>query len=415
MRFTPGRLGTVVLDVTSYDAANNPSAPAVYSFVVKEGRSVAGQWNLGDDPQPSDEGRHVMDESDNGRAARVGDAVTFTTKDGPGGTADRAARLDGNADAYLATDAPVVDTAKGFSVSAWVRPTALDEDGVVVSQDGTGEPGFTLGYDAAARNWSFALPANDVESLGEWKATATTSTTCKDSTTKPVCPNEWVHLAGTYDPATGQLRLYVNGEVRKTTVRQSTWSAHGGLQIGRAVTKSGYLRHFTGDIAEVRAYDRLTPADEITSMLTVKPSRAGYWPLDTVTSGASPDTVAGRALTLAGGATLFRQSPEQVTDGPWPLVTSVEGEDVVPGGDLVLADGGYAATTSPPVSAEAASPSPPGSAWRPSRTPPTRRCSRWRAARPTVSRSATPGPRATPPTATGSWWSPAATIRRPRP
>ncbi|MFF3329495.1 LamG domain-containing protein [Streptomyces sp. NPDC002888] len=349
---TPGEIGTVVLEVTSYDKANNPSAPAVYSFVVKEGKSVAGQWNLGDDPLASEEGRHVKDESDNSRAARVGTAVAFTTKDGPGGTADRAAHLDGTADAYLTTDAPVVDTAKGFSVSAWVRPTALDKDGVVVSQDGTGEPGFTLGYDAVGKNWSFGVPANDVESLGEWRATATSTATCKDSTTKPVCPNEWVHLTGTYDPAAGQLQLYVNGELKKSTARQSTWSARGALQIGRAVTKAGYTRNFTGDIAEVRVFDRLTPAAEVKSMLTVKPSRKGYWPLDTVTSGASPDTVGGRALTLGGGATLFQQTPEQVAEGPYPLVTSMGEQGAVPGGHLVLAGNGYAATSSAPVGAD---------------------------------------------------------------
>ncbi|QFQ99370.1 LamG domain-containing protein [Streptomyces phaeolivaceus] len=352
VQFTPPAIGTVVLEVTSYDAANNPSAPAVYSFVVKEGKSVAGQWNLGDDPLPSAEGRHVKDESDNSRAATVGAGVSFTTKDGPGGTADRAAHLDGTAGAYLSTDSPVVDTAKGFSVSAWVRPTALDKDGVVVSQDGAGEPGFTLGYDAVAKNWSFGVPANDVESLGEWRATVTTSATCKDSTTKPVCPNEWVHLTGTYDPANGQLQLYVNGELKKTVARQSTWSARGALQIGRSVAKYGYSRNFTGDIAEVRAYDRLTPAAEIKSMLTVKPARKGYWPLDTVASGTSPDLVGGRALTLGGGATLFQQKPEEVVEGPYPLVTSMGEQGAVPGGDLVLADNGYAATSSAPVSAD---------------------------------------------------------------
>ncbi|MFF2126027.1 LamG domain-containing protein [Streptomyces olivochromogenes] len=352
VQWTPGQTGTVVLEVTSYDAANNPSAPAVYSFVVREAKSVAGQWNLGDDPVSSSEGTHVKDESDNGRAASVGAGVSFTTKDGPGGTVDRAARLDGSTDAYLTTGTPVVDTTKGFSVSAWVRPTSLDKDAVVVSQNGTGEPGFTLGYDSVAKNWSFAVPANDVESLGDWQATATTSATCKDSTTKPVCPNEWVHLAGTYDPAGGQLQLYVNGELKKSTVRQSTWSAHGALQIGRAVSKTGYTRNFTGDIAEVRVFDRLTPAAEIKSMLTVKPSRKGYWPLDEVTSGASPDTVGGRSLTLGGGATLFRQTADEVAEGPWPLVTTVGPQGSVPGGDLVLANSGYAATSTAPVSAD---------------------------------------------------------------
>ncbi|WP_258024773.1 LamG domain-containing protein [Streptomyces bambusae] len=124
-----------------------------------------------------------------------------------------------------------MDTTVGFTVSAWVRPTDLSRDMTMVSQDGTGEPGFVLGYDAAAKKWKFTIPVGDVETLGEWKALA-------DAT---VTADQWVLLTGLYDGTAGKLQLYVNSELKGEMVRRSTWKSYGALQIGR---------HMTGELTE---------------------------------------------------------------------------------------------------------------------------------------------------------------------
>ncbi len=314
-----------MLDVSAVDKAGHSSSTP-YLFLVGEGRPVVAQWNLADEAGDIE----AHDESDDYSAA-AGNGVTFGVE-GPGGKADRAAHFDGSADAYLDTGKTVLDTAKGFSVSAWVRPTALDKDMAVVSQDGTGEPGFTLGYDASAQTWKFSVPVNDVESLGEWKAVSTGVSVVKD---------QWVLLTGVYDAQKSggpEIRLYINKDAKGVGQRRSTWMSHGPLQIGRATAKSGYRDHFTGDLAEVRVFDRVLPAADVAELITVKPERKGYWQLDNAVGGVSAETGGGQALTLYGNAAIYR--PADVFDNA----------ALVGDGHLLLdGDGDYASTASAPV------------------------------------------------------------------
>ncbi|RZU34902.1 concanavalin A-like lectin/glucanase superfamily protein [Streptomyces sp. BK022] len=327
-QWMPTRAGRHWVDVIAVDRANHPSSKAHYEFLVSEGTPVVAQWNLADqagDVEAHDEGEEF--------SATAGSAVTFGA-DGPGGKADRAAHFDGTPQSYLDASETVLDTSKSFSVSAWVRPTALDKNMAVVSQDGTGEPGFTLGYDAAAATWKFSVPVNDVDSLGEWKAVTTGVTPVKD---------QWVLLTGVYDAQkTGgpELRLYVNKDSKAFTGRRSTWKSYGPLQIGRATAKSGYRDHFTGDLAEVRVFDRVLPSTQVAELMTVKPERKGYWQLDAANGNTVADTGGGQALTLAGNATVYR-----------PLDPLFDVAALVGDGNLVLdGDGDYASTATAPVS-----------------------------------------------------------------
>ncbi|MFD8915337.1 LamG domain-containing protein [Streptomyces sp. NPDC059575] len=328
VQWMPTRAGRHWVDVIAVDKADHPSTKAHYEFLVSEGTPVVAQWNLADpagDVEAHDESEEF--------SATAGSAVTFGAE-GPGGKADLAAHFDGTSESYLDAAETVLDTAKSFSVSAWVRPTALDRNMTVISQDGTGEPGFTLGYDASAGTWKFSVPVNDVDSLGEWKAVSTGVTPVKD---------QWVLLTGVYDAQkTGgpELRLYVNKDSKGTAQRRSTWKSYGPLQIGRATARSGYRDHFSGDLAEVRVFDRVVPATQVAELMTVKPERKGYWQLDDAAGGAAAETGGGQALTLAGNAAVYRPAD------PLFDVSALVGD-----GNLVLdGDGDYASTATAPVS-----------------------------------------------------------------
>ncbi|MFD3626928.1 LamG domain-containing protein [Streptomyces sp. NPDC058698] len=325
-QWMPTRSGRQVLEVVAVDKAGHASSTE-YDFLVSEGSPVVAQWNLAD---PVD-GTEAHDESGE-FSATAGTAVAFGV-DGPGGKADQAARFDGSTEAYLDVSETVLDTAKSFSVSAWVRPTALDRDMAVISQDGTGEPGFTLGYDATAKAWKFSVPVNDVDSLGEWKAVASGTSVVKD---------QWVLLTGVYDAEKSggpELRLYINKDSKGAAQRRSTWKSYGPLQIGRATTKSGYQDNFAGDLAEVRVFNRVLPAAQVAELMTVKPERKGYWQLDEATSGSSAETGGGQALTLAGNASIYRPAD------PLFDIAALVGD-----GNLVLdGDGDYASTATAPV------------------------------------------------------------------
>lgn len=329
VQWTPTRKGRHWVDVIAVDKAGNPSAERRYEFLVNEGRPVVGQWNLADEAASTT----AHDETKN-NAADAGAGVTFE-KEGPGGPVDLAANFDGTSGAYLDTTAAVLDTTKSFTVSAWVRPTALDKDMTVISQDGTGEPGFILGYEAATRAWFFSTAGSDIDSLGEWKAAATSVTPVKD---------QWLLLTGVYDTVkagTPELRLYINKDLKASVLRRSVWQSYGDLQIGRTIAKSGYRDFFRGDMAEVRVFDRILPADQVAELMTVKPVRKGYWQLNsTSTDGTSPSLGAGQPLTLASGALIE--------------VPPVDLGGLVGAGHLKLnGNGAYASTETPPISGTA--------------------------------------------------------------
>ncbi|WP_432123773.1 LamG domain-containing protein [Streptomyces sp. C10-9-1] len=325
--WTPQSAGRHWVTVEAFDKAGHSSTRAQHEFLVTDGLPAAGQWNLADEEGVAD----AHDESGRNPAA-AGGGVSFGVP-GPGGGADFAARLDGSRNAYLDVGRTVVDSDASFSVSAWARPASLDRDMAVVSQDGTGEPGFVLGYDAAAGSWAFSVPVSDVNTLGHWKVSAGV-TPAKD---------QWVLLTGVYDAhAAGgpELRIYVNGQAKGSVGRHSHWTSYGPLQIGRTLGKSGYRDHFHGDLAEVRAFDRVLPPAQVAELMTVAPQRRGYWMLDEAPGGSAANTQqGGEPLTLAGGASVYQPDPLF----GWP--TALVGE-----GHLEL-DGstGHAVTESAPV------------------------------------------------------------------
>ncbi|MEU1278572.1 LamG domain-containing protein [Streptomyces sp. NPDC005805] len=338
--WTPSTWGRNWVEVVAVDKAGNPGTKARYEFLVSEGKPAAAQWNLADKA-----GSASAHDERGAFAADKGSGVAFGAT-GPGGKADLAASFDGTPNAYLDSGSTVLDTTKSFSVSAWARPTDLSRDMTVISQDGTGVPGFRLGYDSSAGTWAFGTSVTDADTLGEWKAVA------RGADGKAIAPpvGAWILLTGVFDAtASGgpQLRLYMNKTSVGTAQRRSVWKTYGPLQIGRTLAKSGYRDHFKGDLAEVRVFDRVLPAGQVAELMTVKPTRKGYWQLDEAGGGRSPETGGGQGLTLAGNAKVYKPKPGD-PDDPF---ASPDPPALVGGGHLLLDGAGdYAATAAAPSS-----------------------------------------------------------------
>src|SRR5207248_560858 len=132
-------------------------------------------------------------------------------------SADLAANLAGTPDQYLSS-APVVDTSKSFSVTAWVKlNTKLPYWAAVASQNGTRTSVFNLGYSGSGQDhWVFAMHGSDADTpttnVGAWSA-------------ETVQAGVWTHLAATYNAATGEVQLYVNGVLSGTTTMTTPWNA----------------------------------------------------------------------------------------------------------------------------------------------------------------------------------------------
>ncbi|MEV4351055.1 LamG domain-containing protein [Actinoplanes sp. NPDC049596] len=301
--WTPDDAGLHFVKVRAYDAANNPSTIAECYFGVPK-RLAAGEWNFSDNP-----GSPTAADSRGEHPMAAGAGVTLGVP-GPGCLnvspceRDRGASFTGEADSYLATDSSaLIDTQKGFTAAAWVKLTDDTKNRVAVSQDGTGVPGFTLGYDAGTKKWAFKIPVTDVRNMGAW------GTVSGNAAVK----NEWTHLAGVYDAYRETIELYVNG-VRQTTganVRRSAFTSYGPVQAGRSLDWGAYGNYWKGSLAEVEVYDRILSGVEVNGMVSRRPNRQAYWQLNAVSGGKSAelDGLAGREL-LVEGATVRVPDPD---------------------------------------------------------------------------------------------------------
>lgn len=164
--------------------------------------------------------------------------------------------FDGNANSYAQTSGPVVNTSGSFTVSAWAKITDTTVNQSLVSQDGEQIYGFVLYYSSGTGGWTFGRRTTD----------ATNATLVRaDSGSAAVTANTWSHLAGVYDAAAGQIRLYVNGTLAKEVAYTSPWEATGALQLGRHKA-GGYGGNHKGGLDDVQVYSEALTASQVSAV-----------------------------------------------------------------------------------------------------------------------------------------------------
>jgi hypothetical protein len=200
--------------------------------------------------------------------------------------------LDGTSGA-LSTAHQVLRTDRAFSVTAWVNLANTNGFATAVSQDGGTVSGFFLQYSAQDGRWAFARTAAD----------STTSATTRALSTAAPATATWTHLAGVYDAAAGQLRLYVNGTAAGTAAYTSAWHAPGALRIGQGRWNAAATDFFPGSIDDVRAYDRALTAAEVASAAHLGDGLVARFALDETAGTASADVVGGHTAVSTGTVT----------------------------------------------------------------------------------------------------------------
>ncbi|MEU9489097.1 LamG-like jellyroll fold domain-containing protein [Streptomyces decoyicus] len=304
----PEKPGLNFVTVQAFDTAGNNSEIRTYQFRVKAGQPERATWQF-DEPASATEAKG----STPARTAVLHGGAT----PGAEGVMGTALALNGT-DGYAATDIPVVDTSRGFSVSAWVRPTQIpDHPAIVATQPGNNRPGFELYYSSDLKRWVFNQYTADSTDAGIARAMAP----------QPggVTANEWTHLVGAYDSTAKVLQLYVNGKLVGQTPYTTAWNARRGLQLGASSHDGTPGSFFPGSLDEVQIFDKPVTADEVTRLYNKerihgpgRPARAVF-PLDeqadshqvtghgdvmpaVLHGGAEPGKagVAGNALTLDG-------------------------------------------------------------------------------------------------------------------
>jgi len=168
----------------------------------------------------------------------------------------QALELDGVSQYVEVPYDPVIDAvADGFSIAAWINPTAVDDRRPIVSRELT--PDVTRGFEFAIKNGE-VLAFQLVNEGGVNK-------TQIDSDFTPDV-NKWTHVVGTYDPKDGA-EFFVDGK-SIGVAKDFTGTVGIGatpLNIGAYIwDPNGYQTYFAGMIDELGIWSRaLSPAEII--------------------------------------------------------------------------------------------------------------------------------------------------------
>jgi hypothetical protein len=234
-------------DIDDVRVWNRVVSAAEVPALVRES-APAGWWPLDDGAGPT-----AADAAGTGRPATLVGGAAWSAGSNPGDPTDRAVTLDGTS-GHLRTAGPAVATGASFTVAARVRLASLPAgSATAVAQDGVVLSGFYLGarqIGTAGRHWSFSLLGADTPA-SPW---AHAAVPLPDSAV-----GRWVHLAGVYDAAAQQVRLYVDGRLVATAARPTAWTAAGPLTIGAAWwtapgLPAGRSDWWPGDIDDVGAW-----------------------------------------------------------------------------------------------------------------------------------------------------------------
>ncbi|WP_041840886.1 LamG-like jellyroll fold domain-containing protein [Actinoplanes friuliensis] len=197
-----------------------------------------GDWSL-------DEGTGTKAADSSGSGADL--TLAGNTAWAPGAKGS-ALKFDGDGDS-ADTAAPVLDTTKDYTVSAWVTLDKLPGNyASVVSQDGRAtENPFYLQYGQGA--FAFSTPGGNRARLA-------------------VTPdlNRWYHLTGVRDHTSGEVRLYVDGQRAAAVPAGPDVISTGPLSIGRAKYAGNRTDYWSGSIDQVHAYNRTLTDAEVAAL-----------------------------------------------------------------------------------------------------------------------------------------------------
>ncbi|QLH19343.1 LamG-like jellyroll fold domain-containing protein [Streptomyces sp. Rer75] len=209
--------------------------------------------SIGREPMPPtgpnlvEKAHFQMDEEVTSRQVSGGQPQQFTASVavgaelGAAGKVGTALHLDGSS-GYAATFAPMLDTTKSFSVSAWVKLDDKKENCTFLSQAGNHASGFQLYYSKTYDKWVFNRHTNDTD----------TTQLIRSMSKDAAKAGTWTHLTGSYSAEDQELSLFVNGQLQQSEKFTTPWRAEAGLQLGRLRYKGAWGENAHGAIDDVQ-------------------------------------------------------------------------------------------------------------------------------------------------------------------
>jgi hypothetical protein len=227
---------------------------------------TAGLWRFGEGA-----GSQAGDSSGNGHTLTLTGGAGWTASPFGGALSIRA---PGQA---AMSAAPLIDTGRSFTVSAWLSYARPGESGTAVSEPGPDGSAFSLGLDstrqgsqslgglpgAASRAsgtwWTFVVPASP--SCASLRCGVRANLRYDDGRFDPR-PGSWHQLTAVYDAGTATIALYDDGVPEDVEHVFGVPRATGPLTVGAGAGDYSPTDAFIGAIAELRVYARaLMPAE----------------------------------------------------------------------------------------------------------------------------------------------------------
>jgi hypothetical protein len=162
----------------------------------------------------------------------------------PGSPGGSGLNFDGQDD-IVDTGASILDTTGNYSAAAWVKLDNTNGFKTVISQDGDQTSAFFLQYSDADNRFAFSFAGT--------RALAP----------EPPQTGQWYHLTGVRDAASGQLKLYVDGELAGTANACLGQSSSGDTVIGRGKFNGNPVDYWDGGIDQAHVYDRALSDGEV--------------------------------------------------------------------------------------------------------------------------------------------------------
>ena len=181
-----------------------------------------------------------------------------------GGYIEQGLSLDGGDDYALVPSTLELRPANNFTISAWIYPASLNKPMVIVGHDddGGGDDGYT-----------FAVTDDGRAYLSAKNASGSVQHLVSDGAMTD--PNQWYHVAGSYESAGDNIynvRVYLNGveTINTDASGDVVYALTDNINIGRrGGTPFQNTGMFKGKIDEVRFYNRVLSVDEILELLAI--------------------------------------------------------------------------------------------------------------------------------------------------
>jgi prepilin-type N-terminal cleavage/methylation domain-containing protein len=168
--------------------------------------------------------------------------VSLTSSQGQDGKADNAYTFNGTSSRILCGTDDFLKLTSSVSISAWVRLTAASSGISGFLNYGGG--GYWLTADSS-RTLSFYISDGNIAG--------------------PTIPlNQWKYLVGTYK--SGERKVYVDGVLVASDTKGGPISNYGGESCQIGSVKSVSNRYMTGQMDDVRIYNRVLSATEVESL-----------------------------------------------------------------------------------------------------------------------------------------------------